>query len=193
MKTADLDALAAGLQMRNLDIGWAVQTVLRSQVFFADANLGDRVQSPVEYVIGAPALWSCSSRRAARLMLAEWCSRLGQDLFYPPNVGGWPGGRSWLSTRGLIGRANFAAALAGGHGIGQPTPWDPLALAERHRYGGGLDDFIGFIAKLLLGAESDRDWHARIADAVGPRQSWGAAAARHAIALILTCPEAQMV
>jgi Protein of unknown function (DUF1800) len=126
-------------------------------------------------------------------MLAEWCSRLGQDLFYPPNVGGWPGGRSWLSTRGLIGRANFAAALAGGAGLGQPTLWDPLALAARHDRCHGRDEFIGFIADLFLGAEPNPDWHARIADAVGPQQSWGPGAARHAIALILACPEAQMV
>ena len=39
---------------------------------------------------------------------------MGQDLFYPPNVGGWPGGRAG-SSRGLSSaRANFAAALVGG-------------------------------------------------------------------------------
>jgi hypothetical protein len=40
--------------------------------------------------------------------LTEWCGWLGQDLFYPPNVGGWPGGRSWLTTRAVLGRANYA-------------------------------------------------------------------------------------
>ncbi len=193
LKSADLDALAAGLRMHNLDIGWAVQTVLRSQVFFADVNLGDRVQSPAEYVIGASRALELFEPPCSTLMLAEWCSRLGQDLFYPPNVGGWPGGRSWLTTRGLIGRVNFATALAGGHGVGQPTPWDPLALARRHGRGRGPDDFIGFIADLLLGAEPDRDWRARIADAVGPDQSWDRNAARRVITLILTSPEAQMV
>ena len=125
MKAADLDALADGLRQRNLDIGWAVETVLRSQVFFADANLGDRVLSPVEYVIGAARALELFEPPCSTLMLAEWCSRLGQDLFYPPNVGGWPGGRSWLTTRGLIGRANYAAGLVGGHGVGRPSPWIP--------------------------------------------------------------------
>src|SRR5262249_15786547 len=46
-------ALADGLRPRDLDIGWAVETVLRSQAFFADKNLGKRVLSPVEYVVGA--------------------------------------------------------------------------------------------------------------------------------------------
>jgi uncharacterized protein (DUF1800 family) len=193
LKTADLDALATGLRMRNLDIGWAVETVLRSQVFFADANLGDRVQSPVEYVVGAARALELFEPPFSTLMLAEWCSRLGQDLFYPPNVGGWPGGRSWLTTRGLIGRVNYAAALAEGHGVGGPTRWDPLALAGRHGRGRGCDEFIGFIADLLLGEEPGRDWHARIANAVGPEQSWDPGAARHAVALILTSPEAQVV
>ncbi len=192
MKTADLDALADGLRVRNLDIGWAVETVLRSQVFFADANLGDRVLSPVEYVIGAARALELFEPPCSTLTLAEWCGRLGQDLFYPPNVGGWPGGRSWLTTRGLIGRANYASALVGGRGVGRPTPWDPLALAGRHDRGRGRDEFIGFIAELVFGSEPDRDWHARIADVVGPDESWDPDAARHAIALILTCPEAQL-
>ena len=48
------------------------------------------------------------------LLLADWATRMGQDLFYPPNVGGWPEGRSWLSFAGVIARANFAAALVEG-------------------------------------------------------------------------------
>ena len=176
LKTADLDALADGLRTHDLDIGWAVETVLRSRLFFADANLGDRVLGPVEYVVGAARALELFEPPPSTLVLADWCGRLGQDLFYPPNVGGWPGGRSWLTTRGLIGRANFAAALVGGHGVGRPTPLDALALAGRHDRGRGRDEFIGFFAELLLGSEPDRDWHARIADArrpgrvVGPRR-----------------------
>ncbi len=188
LKTADLDALADGLRARDLDMGWAVETVLRSQLFFADANLGDRVLSPVEYVIGAARALELFEPPCSTLTLADWCGRLGQDLFYPPNVGGWPGGRSWLTTRGLIGRANYAAALVGPHGVGRPTPLDALALAARHDRGRSRDEFIGFLAELLLGSEPDRDWHARIADAVGPAAAWSPDAARHAVVLTLTCP-----
>src|SRR5262249_18346346 len=35
-------------------------------------------------------------------------------LFAPPNVKGWPGGRTWLNTSTLLERANFAGALAMG-------------------------------------------------------------------------------
>src|SRR5439155_22878867 len=109
--TADLGALAEGLRARNLDMGWAVETVLRSQAFFADNNLGNRVLGPVEYVVGAARALELFDPPSSTLVLAEWTGRLGQDLFYPPNVGGWPGGRSWLTTRAVVGRANYAAGL----------------------------------------------------------------------------------
>jgi uncharacterized protein (DUF1800 family) len=146
LEAADLQALADGLRKREFDIGWAVETVLRSQLFFAGANLGDRVLGPVEHVIGAARALELFEPPCSTLTLAEWCGRLGQDLFYPPNVGGWPGGRSWLTTRGLIGRANYAAALVGRHGVGRPTPLDALALAGRHHRSRGRDEFIGFLA-----------------------------------------------
>ena len=44
--TAALDALAEGLRAHDLDIGWGVATVLRSRLFFDDANLGRRVVEP---------------------------------------------------------------------------------------------------------------------------------------------------
>src|SRR5262249_17802178 len=50
-KGADIEGLAKGLRERDLDIAWAVETVLRSQQFFADENIGNRVLGPVEYVV----------------------------------------------------------------------------------------------------------------------------------------------
>ena len=67
---------------------------------------------------------SSSRRRRARCCLAEWTARLGQELFFPPNVGGWPGGRRWLSGRGIVARANFAAALGLGRLGVEATPPD---------------------------------------------------------------------
>jgi hypothetical protein len=109
LKTADVAALADGLRTRNLDVGWAVETVLRSRTFFADENLGDRVLSPVEYVIGAARALELFEPPSSTLVLAEWCGRLGQDLFYPPNA---------FYTRLLLGaepapawRARLAAGI----------------------------------------------------------------------------------
>ena len=39
---------------------------------------------------------------------------LGQDLFQPPNVKGWDGGLSWITTNNLLARYNEAAVLVQG-------------------------------------------------------------------------------
>ena len=139
----------------HLDIGWAVATVLRSRAFFAATNLRTRVLGPVEFVVGAVRGLELIDPPPSTLVLADWSARLGQDLFYPPNVGGWPGGRSWLSARSLIGRANFAAALVEGRGVGRDAPLDPIALARRYGRGRDRADAIRFCAELLLGVAPD--------------------------------------
>jgi uncharacterized protein (DUF1800 family) len=186
LQTADVGALADGLRAHNLDIGWAVETVLRSRTFFGDENLGNRVLSPVEYVIGAARALELFEPPSSTLILAEWCGRLGQDLFYPPNVGGWPGGRSWLTTRALIGRANYAAALVDGKRVGRPGPMDALALARRY----GAKDVTAFYTRLLLGTEPTPAWRGRLA--ADSKVIEEAESAYRTVALILAMPEAQL-
>ena len=151
-----MSALADGLRSHDLDVGWAVATVLRSRAFFAASNLGTRVQSPIEFIVGAVRALELLDPPPSTLVLADWSARLGQDLFNPPNVGGWPGGRSWLSARSLIGRANFATALVDGRGVGRDAPLDPIALAGQYGRGGSRDQTLSFCAELLLGFAPDR-------------------------------------
>lgn len=114
VQPAAVDELAAGLREHQLDVRWAAGTILRSSLFFSDANIGTRVCDPVSYVVAPLRALECWRDPPSSLVLAEWVTRMGQDLFYPPNVGGWNGGKTWLSTRTVVARANFAAALAEG-------------------------------------------------------------------------------
>ena len=190
---AAIAALGADLRAHDLDIGWAVATILRSRAFFAAANVHSQVVDPVAFVVAPVRAFDLLDPPPSTLVLADWGARLGQDLFYPPNVGGWPGGRSWLSTRAIVGRANYAAALVEGRGVGRPEPLDALGLATRHGRGRGRDEVIAFVAGLVLGGEPGPEWHTRIASALGPESAWGPEAARRAVALVLACPEAQIL
>ena len=143
------EALAGGLRAHDLDIGWGIAMMLRSRLFFDVANLGRRIASPIDYVVGTVRALEMFDPAPSTPVLADWCGRLGQDLFYPPNVGGWPGGRSWITTRSAIGRANFAAALVDGAQVGLGTSFDPIALAAPHGQGRNTS----FFAQLLLGAD----------------------------------------
>jgi uncharacterized protein (DUF1800 family) len=116
--------LAEVLRASSLDLDAAVSLILRSQLFFSEANIRTRISGPVEFVIGAFRSLHLNSPPPSTLSLAEWLSRMGQDLFYPPNVGGWTEGRSWLSTRNIIARANFAHALV------QGEHWNPVIVPD---------------------------------------------------------------
>jgi uncharacterized protein (DUF1800 family) len=188
---AAVRALADGLRERNLDIGWAVGTVLRSRAFFAEANLGTRILGPAEYVIGAARALELFDPPPSTLILAEFVAHLGQDLFHPPNVGGWPGGRDWLSARGAVGRLNYAVALLEGEPVGRPA-LDPLALARRHGRAADLETAVSFHAELLLGSPPAPAWRERLLAALGPKPSLTAPTLRRAVQMILASPDAQL-
>jgi uncharacterized protein (DUF1800 family) len=186
---ADVKALASGLRDHGFDIGWGVATVLRSRAFFAETNLGTRVLGPVEYVVGSARALALFEPPPGTLLLADWAGRLGQELFYPPNVGGWPGGRNWITTRSMIGRANYAAALVGGGLNRRQEPFDALALPRRHGRGDDLEAVVTFYGELLQGAPPARALRQRLLDTLGANAD--ADTARRAVTLILASPEAQ--
>ena len=171
-----ITSLAAGLRERDLDVGWGVETVLRSEAFFADSNLGRRVLSPVEYVLGAARALELDDPPPSTVALAEEIALMGQDLFYPPNVGGWPGGRGWLEPRAVVRRANFAAALCAGRLSGRNEPFAAEVFAARHGRKRDRHGAIGFLEEVLLGARRDS----------------GARAAVPTAATLLSSPQAQL-
>jgi hypothetical protein len=189
---ASVSALADGLKARRLDVGWGVATILRSRAFFAESNLRSKVMDPIGFVLGPARALELLEPPPSTLVLADWAARLGLDLFYPPNVGGWRGGRSWLSAGAVVGRANYAAAVVEGQGIGRSMPLDALGLATRYGRGRDRGDAITFFAELLLGAEPGPAWRSRLEAATGSPANWGPESARRAVALVLACPEAQL-
>jgi uncharacterized protein (DUF1800 family) len=148
-----LDALARELIKHNLDIRWLVETILRSELFFSQSNIHSRVCDPVSFVMGPLRALECWRNSPSTLVLAEWVTRMGQDLFYPPNVGGWPGGRAWLSTRTIIARTNCMAALLAGslNAPAHPPTFDQLVARHSAKHAG--TDESNFLCLLLLGRE----------------------------------------
>jgi hypothetical protein len=189
---AGIDALADGLHHNGQHIGWAVETILRSRSFFADKNLACRVVGPPEYVVGTVRALEMIDPPPSTVALADWMTLLGLDLFYPPNVFGWPGGRRWINTRSVLGRANCAAALVGGSSAGRPEPLDALGLARRHDRARGLDDIVSFYGELLLGAPPSRALRDRLRKALGAQTTLEADTVRRVVVLILASPEAQL-
>jgi uncharacterized protein (DUF1800 family) len=131
-----LEPLCESFRKSDYDIAALVKTMLSSRHFYSDYAFRQRMKSPVEYVLGAVRVvyrgypeGDADHRPLPQQALVRRLTAMGQPLFAPPNVKGWPGGRSWLNTSTLLERDNFAAALALGTLWAPPTPGPTVAVA----------------------------------------------------------------
>ena len=151
-----IEELAEGLRENRLRIGWAVETIVRSDLFFSESNLRHRVADPASFFLCPLRSLECFRDPPSTLALADALRRMGLDLFTPPNVGGWVGGRAWLSTRTVIARTNAVADFLQGRMHLPARMWDPLPLLTRHGVNGELPEVIRFLGRLLWGQIDDR-------------------------------------
>lgn len=86
-----------------------LRALLLSPAFWARENRGVLVKSPVDLVVGS--LRTLEVPVPDALPLAFAVRNLGQDLFAPPNVKGWPGGEAWINSTTLLGRKQFVERL----------------------------------------------------------------------------------
>jgi uncharacterized protein (DUF1800 family) len=92
----------------NFSIEPVVKTILGSNLLLSGWSIGKRIRSPIELTI---EVLRTLEGRTNLTKLVGLLKQLGQALFYPPNVKGWPGGRSWINSSTLIGRANLVFDL----------------------------------------------------------------------------------
>jgi hypothetical protein len=80
--------------------------------------------------VGLNRQFYISYQRPEVLLLFE--KTLGQVLFYPPNVAGWPGGRNWIDSSSLMYRLKIPSILLDGGLIdftGKADPEDEAFIA----------------------------------------------------------------
>ena len=81
-----------------------------SRDFYSDASVGTRIKPPVEYLVGTYRKLGIGYVPGVP-DFTESSRNLGQALFFPPNVAGWPEGRSWINPATLLARGNFVHQL----------------------------------------------------------------------------------
>jgi uncharacterized protein (DUF1800 family) len=106
---AELKRVADTFRGSAYDIRQTLRALLLSKAFWAGENRGVLVKSPVDLVVGS--VRTLEVRVPDALPLAFTVRNLGQDLFAPPNVRGWPGGDSWINATTLLARKQFIERL----------------------------------------------------------------------------------
>lgn len=120
--------VAGVLRDAGYEIKPALRTLFLSDAFWAQDNRGALVKSPVDLVVGS--LRSLEADVPDPLPFVRTLRQMGQDLFAPPNVRGWPGGEWWINSSSLLDRKQFLDRLARAD--------DPKRMAALRRVEGSM-------------------------------------------------------
>ncbi len=102
--------LAERFYISDYEIMQLVKDVFTSEWFYNQKNIGNKIKSPIELIAGIRRMLPMEiNNEDSQIMLQRV---LGQVLFYPPNVAGWPGGKSWIDSSSLLFRMKLPQLLA---------------------------------------------------------------------------------
>ena len=97
-----IEWMAGRFYASKYDIAKLMEDVFTSDWFYDEKNIGARIKSPVELLAGIQRMLPMTIENEESLIVLQ--RLLGQMLFYPPNVAGWPGGRTWIDSSTLMMR-----------------------------------------------------------------------------------------
>ena len=89
--------------------------------------MNEQIKSPVTLVVGAVRSLDVPPRDLS--LINDALNLMGQDIFFPPSVKGWDGGRSWINTSTLFVRQNIMAYMLTGK---KPQGYDATADAQKY-------------------------------------------------------------
>jgi uncharacterized protein (DUF1800 family) len=101
--------IARAFRESGYDIRAALNALLVSDAFYAPQNRAALIKSPVELVVGT--LRQFDFRTTEVMPFVVTANQLGQRLFAPPNVKGWPGGEAWINSTTFLARKAFLERL----------------------------------------------------------------------------------
>ncbi len=91
------------------DIKKLMEDIFTADWFYEEKNIGTKIKSPIELLAGIRRLLPMEMENDQAQLLFQ--KTLGQILFYPPNVAGWPGGKNWIDSSSLMLRLRIPQIL----------------------------------------------------------------------------------
>jgi uncharacterized protein (DUF1800 family) len=147
-----IDGLASDFRNNNFAVAPVVRTILSSRAFYSGKAMRSQIKSPIQLVVGTARLLELDAGQM--MLMTRAADLMGQALFFPPHVGGWPRGEGWITTATLLFRYNFSGMILTGGAPGlarRPATKPPLPSGA---------------AKVLAGTQTSTQVVERLADAL---------------------------
>ena len=126
--------MAGELRARDYRIAPVLKKLFKSRHFYDLQIMTNKIKSPVQLIVGTVRMLGTPPRDAS--LLIDAAGQMGQELFAPPSVAGWPAGRTWINTSTLFVRQNLATYLLTGklpyqdHWDRASIGYDPMSLVQ---------------------------------------------------------------
>lgn len=104
-----------------------LKALFQSAHFYDESNVAAVVKSPIQLIVQAVRSFHTPARDLGALLSAA--ALMGQNIFEPPSVKGWEGGRAWINTATLFVRQNTLVYLLTGK---RPNVYDWQADTQKY-------------------------------------------------------------
>ena len=138
-----VNRLADAFRRSKYDMKTLMRSVFTSDEFRGAGTYRALVKSPTEFMVQAAR--ALDATKLSKLIVASG-SGMGQTLFDPPDVGGWPNNEAWISSNTVIERVNFVTGA-----LAQATSLPPSSDAVKHQ----LDGIVGPQTASMLNSATD--------------------------------------
>lgn len=106
----EITKIANTFRSSDYDIKTLIRQVLVSRSFWSPEARGTIIKSPIDLLIGS--IRSQGININGQISLPTQLAALGQNLFEPPNVAGWPGAGDWLTPSRILLRNELLTQLS---------------------------------------------------------------------------------
>ncbi|MEM9016691.1 MAG: DUF1800 family protein [Verrucomicrobiota bacterium] len=138
----EIQALAQLLRESNWNVRPVLSELWRSKTFYSEGARLSQIKSPVQLLL--QGLRELEVPEVDERAALHTMTRLGQALFQPPNVAGWPGGKRWINTESLSARYVLGENLV------------DLASVPHYPKGAGVAVMTEWLNRLNLESISDQ-------------------------------------
>lgn len=203
----DLQPLVDSYVNSGHNMGAVMRTLLLSPQFSSSKAYRARLKSPAEFTAGA---YRALNLHGNGKILPSFTTLMGQTIFNPPNVAGWPGDKVsalWLNSGTWMSRLNaIDYLLVRGDGAAgeQPTPYDLQSIVDTNSID-SPEQFVDYYSAFLLDGNVDPSRRQQFIDyftssdpisdgqiTLKNGQSYPLSRARGTLYLMLTSPEYQL-
>ncbi|MBI3974720.1 MAG: DUF1800 domain-containing protein [Chloroflexi bacterium] len=163
----DLEPLVRAYVASKGSVKVMLHALFTSPAFYSPKAYRALIKSPVELVVGGLRSLSIVTDGNS---LPGVTTRMGQALFNPPNVAGWPGGSHWINSSTWLQRVNFCNALLTARNDSRTIVPAVDKMIERHGLK-TMEATVEFFGDLVLDGQLSPAMRQALLDYMSDRQA----------------------